>query len=380
MALTLTQLRTVITRDDALADLLTTAQSLGFNATSWQAGSVQRTLLTIFAQGISTYSETVDALSRLAFNSTSTGDAMTQFASSHYDNTRIGATFTEGLVELTGAAVGPPHVLAIGDVTVADSTGRTWKNIEAGTVPVSGSVSLSFRADVAGVDGNVANDTITVMQTTLAGTTANNPDPGSGTWITTLAVDAEADATLAARNTSKWGVLSVSDPAARYEHFVRTAVPGAVRVEVDDSNPQGPGTIDVYIAAATGVSPGADVTASQTELDRIRNPTATVVAIAAVAQSQAFVYTAYIQSALNTATTQAAIEAALRAYVNGLDIGGDVFPDSPIGIFAHSEAVGAMTAIGGVDRVELTTPAGNVNVTAHNVMTVASVTPTHTSI
>ena len=380
MALTLSQLRTVISRDDALEDILATLEALGFNVTAWQSGGVVRTLLTAFAQGHSTFTQSVDGLSRLAFNSTSTGDAMTAFADSHYDNQRIGATFTEGLVELTGAAVGPPHAVAIGDVTVADSSGRTFKNVEAGTVPLSGSVSLLFRADVAGTDGNVANDTITVMQTTFAGTTANNPDPGGGTWISTLAVDEETDASLAARNTAKWGVLSVSDPADRYEYFVRQAVAGASRVEIDDSNPRGAGTIDVYIATSTGVSPGADVTATQTEMDRIRNPTADVVAAAAADQPQGFEYTAYIQSALNTATTQAAIAQALRDYVNGLDIGGEVFPDSPIGIFAHSEAVGAMTAIIGVNRIELTTPPANVSITAHHVMTVASVTATHTSV
>ena len=62
MALTLAQLRTVTTRDDALEDLLTTLQALGFNTSAWQSGSVQRTLMTAFAQGYASMTEITAAL------------------------------------------------------------------------------------------------------------------------------------------------------------------------------------------------------------------------------------------------------------------------------------------------------------------------------
>jgi hypothetical protein len=384
MPLTLAQLRTIITRDDALADIIVDLQSLGFHSTSWQSGSGQRTMPTAMAQTYATMTNSVDALSRHAFNDTSEGDALTAFSASHYDNDRTAATATVGSIVLTGGAVGPPHVVAVGDVVCADATGRTFRNTTGGTVPVSGTVTLTFQAEVTGTDGNVANATITTMQTPLAGVTCNNPDPGTGSWITSLGTDAESDTTLRARNTAKWGIVSVSDPADRYEYFIRTAVSGAVRVEVDDANPDGPGTLRAYIASATGVSPGADVTATQTELERIKNPTAVVSspsgAYAADAQPQAFEYTAYVLTASNTTATQTAIETALRGYVNGLPIGGDVFPDAAIGIFVRGECEAAMTALTGVERIAWTLPVGNVNITAHDIMTVASITATYTSI
>ena len=386
MALTLEQLRTIVSRDDALADILVTLQSLGFNTTAWQAGSVQRTMLTGVAQVYATFTGIVDGLSRLAFNSTSEGTALTLFADSHFDNQRTGATSTSGTVVLTGGAVGPPHVLAIGAVIVADATGRTFINTSGGTVPIGGVCAppLTFQAQIAGTDGNVANDTITVMQTSFAGVTCNNPDPGGGSWITVLGTDTEADVTLRARNTAKWGVISVSDPADRYEYFIRTAVAGAVRVEVDDQTPDGPGTLRAYIASATGVSPAADVTATQAELERIKNPTAKVSApsgaFAADAQPQTFTYTAYILTASNTAATRAAIEAALSDYVNTLPISGDIFPDAAIGIFVRGECEAAMTDITGVERIAWTLPAGNVNIVAHDVMTISSINGTYTSI
>ena len=379
MALTLEQMRTATTRDEALADILTTLQALGFNTTAWGASSVQRFMLTAFADLYRNATLVTDAISRMAFNDSATGDAMTAFADSHYDNQRVGATYAAGLVTLTGAAVGPPYVLAIGDVVVANAAGITFRNTTGGTVPASGSIPLTFQAEVAGITGNVANSTITILQTALAGVTVNNPDPGSGTWLTTVAVDIESDATLALRNTAKWGVLSPSDPLAAYAYYISTAEPNATRVEVDDANPRGLGTLDIYIAAAGAVSSAQDVTDAQTEADRIRNPTADVLAIAAPAQAQAFVATVRITSALNTAATQAAVLAALTAYVNGLPISGTVFGAAQ-GQFVFSEAVGAMTAVPGVVEVAMTTPAANVLITLHSVMTIASYTPTYVSV
>ena len=191
MPLTLTQLRTILTRDVVFEDLLTTLRSLGFNTTAWQSGSIQRTLLTAVAEGISELTAVGDALSRIAFNETSIGDALTAFSRSHYANTRVVATATIGTAVLTGAAVGPPHVVVAGDLIIATAVGIAFSNTTGGTIPASGTLSLTFQAIVTGIAGNVANNTIVVMQTPFAGVTVNNPDPGSGTWITTVGVDAD---------------------------------------------------------------------------------------------------------------------------------------------------------------------------------------------
>ena len=380
MSLTLEQLRTPLTNDEALNGLLTIARSVGFNTTAWQSGSTQRTLLQIMATVWATTTQVTDSLSRLAFNSTSFGDGLTAFSSSNYDNARIAATSTIGDLVLTGGAIGPPHVVAAGDVVAADASGTAFRNLVGGVIPASGSLTLSFTADNPGTIGNVNNATITILQTALAGVTVNNPDPGSGSWITTLGTDDETDAALQQRNTDKWGTLSPSDPEARYAYFIRTAVPSATRVEIDDGNPDGPGSLRAFIAGATGVSSGADVAATQTELERIKNPTANVLALAALAQVQPFTFTAYILTANNTAATQAAVQQALENYTNSLPIGGELFPDAMNGIWVLSEAIQAMSAIAGVERVEFAVPTGNTPVTAHRVMTVGTITQTYVAI
>ena len=380
MPLTLEQLRDPVSEDEALEFLITELASLGFNATSWQSGSVQRTMVQMFARVYSTLTTTVDTLSRIAFNDTSEGSALTAFSDSHYDNQRIAAVSTEGNITLTGAAIGPPHAITAGQLVFSDADGRTFRNLNAGIVPASGTLVITAQAETPGTGGNVPNGTILTMNTPLAGVTCSNDAIAPAiTWITADGVDEETDASLKERNRTRWSTLSPSDPAARYEYFIRTAVPAAARVEIDDSNPLGPGTVAIYIAGASGVSAAADVVDAQTEADRIKNPTADITVSGAVAQPQAFVYTAFITSALNNAITQSAVEQALRDYVNTLPISGSLFPPfiPPIGEFVHSEAIGAMTAIEGVLQVQLTTPPANVPITPHNVMTVASVTASY---
>lgn len=369
MALSLLQLRTILNRDQALAELLETLQSLGFNTTAWQSGSIQLTLLTTFADSYARMTSVASSLSMLAFNATSIGQSLTAFSDSHYDNQRLAAASTEGVVVLTGAAVGPPHTITVGQLVATDATGRSYRNTTAGTLAASGTLELTFGADIVGSDGNIPSSTLTILQTPLAGTTIDNPPiPATGTWITSLGNDEETDASLRLRNTSKWGTLSYSDPADRYEHYVRTAVPTVPRVEIDDDDPGGPGTIHIYVAGPTATATPVDVAAAQVEADRIKNPTADVTCFAATEQPQAFVYDCYITAGLNTADTQTAVEQALTDYVNGLPISGTLFPILGTGNFVFSEALAAMTSVVGVERIDMTTPPGNVPIAAHAIM------------
>ncbi len=373
MPLTFAQLTTPVTRDQVLQDMLDELQSLGFNVTSWQSGSVQRTLLTAVAEVWSTATESVAFLATMAFNDTSETDALTFFADSHYDNQRVTNLATEGLVVLTGGAVGPPHTIVAGDVVVRDPvSGETFENTTGGVIPASGTLIPTFKARTPGTNGNVANDTITEMVTSFTGVTANNPDPGSGTWITTLGVDTEADATLRTRNTTKWAVLNFAAPREAYVQLALGADSDITRVTTDDSNPRGPGTVDVYIARAAGIATGADVTTVQDEIDDKRPVTADVLAIAAAAQAVVVTGTIHVTTSLNDATKQAAIEQAAIDYIDGLVIGGEILPPATTGVVVFSELLGAITAVAGVRSVALTAPTVDVAVSGFSVATLAS--------
>ncbi len=384
MPLTVKQLRTPVTQDQALTTILNELQSLGFNSSSWQSGSVQRTMLTGVALVFSTVTEFVAFITDFSFNETATSEALTEFSDSHYDNQRVTDVATLGLVVLTGGAVGPPHTIAIGDAVVRDPvSGQTFRNTTAATVPVSGvaAPAMTFRAESPGTAGNVANDTITELVTTLTGVTSNNPDPGSGTWITTQGVDQETDPTLRTRNTTKWSTLNiVTKPADGYINIALTADSDITKVTVDSTNPRGPGTVDVYIARGTGVAVAADVTTVQTAVDLRRPVSADVLVIAAAAQAISIVGTIHLTTSLDDAAgvQRAAIEQAAIDYVNGLDIGGEVLPGSTDGFLIHSELIQAISDIAGVRRVLLTSPTVDVLISGFSVATTG--TPTFTYI
>lgn len=381
MALSLSQLRTTITRAEALTSMLTVLQAAGFSTTSWQSGSVQLTLLSGVAEAWSQLSNLADALSRICFNDDAEGDALTALSDSHYDNQRVAATRTVGLATLTAAAGAGPYVIVVGQLVIADVTnGYTYRNTTGGTLAAGGTLQLSWQSEVAGADYNVANNTLTVMQVALAGVTVNNPDPGTGTWITSAGIDAEDDDTLRVRNTTKWSALSYASPSDAYVQFALSADPAVARVYVDDSAASG-GVVSVYVAGSTGVVGAGVVTNVQDEIDDKRPVTASVTAYASAAQAQSFVADVYITTALNTAAKQAEVEAALATYINGLPIGGTVIPAvSPPGYMLHSELTQAVSEVEGVQYVNWTTPTANVAVTATQVMTVTPPTFTYHNI
>jgi phage-related baseplate assembly protein len=381
MPLTLEQLRTPVTADEALQTILDNLEALGFNTTSWQSGSVQRTFVQMFALVYADWTTYVDFISRFAFNEDSSAGALTEFSDSHYDNQRIVNVNTVGNYTFSGAAIGPPHVIAASDMVVADANGVTFRNTTGGTIPQSGTLVVTIQAEVAGTGGNVANNTIDTIQTPLAGVTGNNPPIAPATtWITTQGLDEEADAVLQARNTSKWATLSLADPAEAYENMALTADTDITRVLVVDTNPRGAGTLDVYIARATGAAVGADVTTVQAYIDDRRPVTADPEVIAAAAAAQAFTATIYVTAALNNAAKQAEIEAALATFINGIDIGGKVLPGGTQGYMLFSELNQAVSEVVGVENITWTTPTADVAIVATQIMTVGAVTFTYTDI
>jgi hypothetical protein len=78
--LTLAQLRTPITEDQAVQTLLDQLQALGFNVSSWQSGSVERDIVEAIGFVLADSTKSTDALSRLGYNDSATGDALTELS------------------------------------------------------------------------------------------------------------------------------------------------------------------------------------------------------------------------------------------------------------------------------------------------------------
>lgn len=381
MPITLEQIRQPVSENDALALWLQLLDEQGFSATSWQPGSVALTIVTIGARVYSGLTYLIAWYSLQGFNDTAEGDGLTAFSASVYDNERLAATPTAGLCELVNVS-GAPHIVTLSQLEAQDENlGLKYRNTTAGTIPAGGSLVLTFEAESPGAVYNVPNDTITVLSTPLNGVTISNPDPGSGTWITSEGSDIETDARLRVRNTTKWATRTYATPADGIIAFALASTDNITRVAVDDNNPGGPGTTDAYIAGAFGPSSQDDVDTAQAYIDD-RIPITSVVGhtvIAALGNVQPFTGTIHIQAALNNPTTRAAVEQALTDYLNSLPISGVRLVPGGQGYAIRSEWLEVMTAVPGVERVR-TDPDDDIPVPEWEILVPGAYTFTYVSV
>jgi uncharacterized phage protein gp47/JayE len=366
VAVSVDELIVPITKDQALAFLFDLLRGHGFPVESWQSGSLQRTMFEAFAELASEKLLVADQLARAGLLSLSSGGWLDLLSDSHYDNQRFEAVKTLGVVSLTDSDGTGPHTIGVDEVVVSDADGRRYRNTTGGTLALSGVLPLYFEAEVGGNDGNVPINTLTVRVEGPPGVTVNNPDLGPGTWITRSGADQETDASLQQRDRTKWAGLGVNGPAEAYENWAREADPAVTRVFVDAQNPRGPGTLDVYLAGASGAVAGPVVAAVQnyidgtTDLVRRRALCADVLALSATNLPVNFTGTVYCDPAMDAVVLGDVVLATLNAFLRAVPIGGVKSFDGDAGELLIGQLYYALFSIPGVVNVVLTAPAANI--------------------
>ncbi len=369
--LSFSQLRTPISRSAARDQLISLLDELGFTASSWQVGGIQRTILETNALLWSELSQITSFAAAMAFPETAIGSALTLQASSFFQEERKAAINTQGKVLFTDASSGGPHTLALGTVVAKSSAGKTYRNIEAGVIPKDGSISVLFEAEVGEAASNVANDDITSLLTPIAGVIVNNPaDPTSLTWITRSGSDAESDKDLRSRLPLKFADLAIIAVKDSVISVVLKSSDGAItRVQVQDDNPRGPGTVDVYMAAKLATAGAGDVTAAQAALtDRIFDGANAAHAIAATEQALNPAGVVYFDPLVGEAATTSAVNQAIDDLLADLPIGGSKISGALTNVLPLSDVVRAIETATGVTAVDLTTPSANLVVGLHSVV------------
>lgn len=329
MALSIEQLLSPVDENEALEQVLDILTSLGFSARSWQSGSMARTIAQLIARLRSDSSQLTVRLARLFLNDFSTEDGLTLFSDSHYDNQRTEAVRTEGDIEMITDAGAGPYALAIGEMRISDDDGNTYTNKTALLLTPGSTITDTFQAEVAGAKANVPINTVDTLVTGLAGVTVNNPDNGSGDWITQAGADEESDTELQTRNRNKWTTLTATPPAEFYELKTLEAEPSITRVFVDDTNARGAGKVDIYIADDSGgITSPAILAAVQDEVEAAAALTATVELFAAIDKAidveVDLIYDPTIF--VDAAAAEDAVTAQINAHFAATDIGG-VRPD-----------------------------------------------------
>ncbi|HMI84262.1 MAG TPA: baseplate J/gp47 family protein, partial [Polyangiaceae bacterium] len=322
-------------------DLLDLLDSVGFTATSWQEGAIGLALVELGAEIWSKLTAWAVFLKELGLNETSSGDGLTRFSKSHYDNVREEAVATQRSITLSCEATEGPHTFGLGDVLIAEPTGRTYRNV-AGlgvTYPAllasDGTITLLFEAETAGKASNVADGTATIMATTYAGVTVTSDT------LTRLGIDAESDARLKLRNETKWALLSLCLTRDGVVAVALKAAPAVTQVEVDDQNPRDQGTFDVYIAGVNATAGPTDVALVQAALaKRFFRPDACLTRAA----PDVFVDltgTVYYDSKYSAADVQKAVEdldvGSLPTFLSTVPLGGFDFSPGPANLVPKND-------------------------------------------
>lgn len=309
------------TEDEILQRQLDVLELLGFPITAWFVGTVARAIHTAVAAVIFDLWVTISIIARGATLDTATGAWLTLLALSQYDETRKAAIFTRGLVRLTDNGAGP-HSVSTDQIYVTTIGGLRYRNTSGGTIPLSGYLDVDVIAEFAAAAYNVPNGAIGVLSTSLPTVVASNPAVGTtGTWITTLGADIESDPELRTRCRAKWATLSTGSPPEAYV-FWALSFSGVTRALCDDKNPDGPGSVRVYIDNSALVSSVQDYIQPGAGGGKAPAGTAATV-VAATTVSVPVPGTVSIEKAKRPAA-EALLIANLTAYALRTQIGGVV--------------------------------------------------------
>jgi len=328
---TLDDLLSAETEDSALTFLFTQLSSLKFPVTSWASGSRTYTTLKAFARAITNISGSIKAIAAGGLLSLSTGDWLTLLAREWYDLKRNLATFAQGSVVITVVEGAGPYTISPNQLIVFDqSTGRRFISTNAVDVDLpSGpaAVAITFQAESPGSAYNSPIGDSLGFTTPLPGVTATFQDLGSGTWLTQQGTDDEADETLQTRCRTKWALLGVNKPADAYT-FLALNTPGfdtsVSKVYVDDSNPRGPGSIELWIASNAGPLPTADRDLVRAYIVSLQSPSADAQVDNAVTHGVTITVTIQFRGTFATVVTAAAND-AIRKRIQQMPIGGNLY-------------------------------------------------------
>lgn len=339
---TIDDLLTPDTEDTELSFLLTQLAdpTVGFPTANWQSGGVIYTLLRVFSRLFATQSTILVDIVKGGILRLSAGPWLDLLAN-WYDSlaapvSRFPATFAQGTVALDVAAGSGPYDIAPSEVIVQDALKKQRyfsNNTGTVTLPAGPSTTIvPFIAEHPGAGYNVASTVGLTVTTPRPGLTARFSVPaGSNTWLTSQGTDAEKDADLRVRMRAKWGTVGFMKPHDAYL-FLALNTPGVgtppTKTVVNDNNPRGPNTLDVWLAGPLGPIPTADETLISNYIISLKSPTADVQVANADVLTVDIAYTLRFSSALSNVPTLS--EEQVRLLVQAALIGGVISVDDMV--------------------------------------------------
>lgn len=191
-------------------------------------------------------------------------------AEDFYEIIRDPAIPTLGKMRVTAATGAGSTTIQTGQLIVRYGAGSgqiLFTNTEGFTPnPGGAAVEVAMTAQQAGAAGNIGNSATLALVTSYPGLSVTNPAiTGTQTWITRRGRDAETLPKLKARCDQQWSNLSFDVSSERFARIIRDAFEASgetspiTRIYVDDTNPDGPGSVWVYMARDSGPATADDV-------------------------------------------------------------------------------------------------------------------------
>jgi uncharacterized phage protein gp47/JayE len=275
-----------------------------------------------------------------------------------FANERDKRTLALHVFRLTNAATGVTRTFAPGQLRArfgaVDFLSVTKPDITAyagsGTLAPGGTLDLLFEAQTGGSVGNVPAGYVTQLVTVFAGVSVSNPAiAGTGSSIYRAARDDERNASLLDRDVSRWGATSAGGASGSIVEWIHEAFAYAATTctitkwYIDDTNPDGPGTVRIYLASDSGPATAEELAVVRTYLAvRQTKGTGGWSVLAAIARAISFAAT--IQNGTNTSaeTDSIAVITALNA-------------ESPLGSLTlyKSELIERLMAVRGTTDVPI---------------------------
>jgi hypothetical protein len=185
-----------------------------------------------------------------------------------FDEDRKPAIYTRGTVSVIDSAGIGPTTISPGSFWIAnDDKSIRFKNITGGTVPLNGSLPLTFEAESAGTKWNVGVGALTEILTPQPGLTIANPPLSSGTWITQQGADKESNTAYAQRCIDKWSTLGSGSDEGAYRYHATSSSSEITRVRAYSP---GGGSVRVIVGGDAGPVSSTALTAAATRIEEKR--------------------------------------------------------------------------------------------------------------
>lgn len=324
MPIALNDLLTPQTTDQVKVPIVNMLAAAGFPTSSWQAGSVPRTLVEGEASPYADLTALIASIAGGGFTQYATGGWMDLLAQNTFNLTRLPGMYTQGTFQLADTTGAGPFTLQAGAVYIVAAGGLRYLNTAQIVITQGGTATGTFQAELVGIAYNLPFSTSFSLQTSLPGVTVVPYDPlGLSVWITQQGANIESDQQLAARCIARWGTLGGGATQAAYQNWALTSTAEITKVAIQ-ANVPGNGQVSIYVAGASGAVSVGGVASAQTFISP-RAPLCVQPLVTSAAVLSVQVTGSVLVKAANLITAQSRAIQNLTAFFAALPIGALIY-------------------------------------------------------